>query len=81
MLLQAGAELDDAARRIDDFHVVYLMARRTVFDGPVAAGVGGDIAADKAGVAAAGIAGVEQSLGLGCILQVRCADARLYDGI
>ena len=57
------------------------MARRPVFDGPVAAGVGGDVAADEARVAAAGIAGIKEVLLFGRILEVRRADARFDDGI
>ena len=57
------------------------MARRPVFDGPVAAGVGGDVAADEARVAAARIAGVEETFLFGRFLQVRRAYTRFDDGI
>ena len=67
--------------RVDDFHAVDLVARRPVFDGPVAAGVGGDVAADEARVPAAGIAGIKEILLLGSILKIRCAYARFDDGI
>ena len=74
--MQAGTEGYDAAFRVYDFDAVYLVAGCPVFDGSVAAGIGGDVAADEARVPAAGIAGIKEILLLGSILKIRCAYAR-----
>ena len=78
-LLQGSAEVDDFARRQDGFDGIDLMARRTIADGFIAAGVGSQVAADEAAVGTAGVAGIEQAFFVGCILDVDSADAG-FDG-
>ena len=60
-LVQALAEMGDFPCRRDDFDGIDLIPRRPIFDGPVAAGIGRPVAADTAAVAAARVAGIEQS--------------------
>ncbi|SCI88739.1 Uncharacterised protein [uncultured Ruminococcus sp.] len=79
--LQARADVDDVACRRDDLHAVNLVARRAVFDGLVAAGVGRDVAADLAAVGAAGVAGIEQAVFVDRLLDDAGADAGLNDGV
>ena len=64
-----------------DFDAIDLVPRRSITDGPIAAGIGRGIAPDKAGVPAAGVAGIEQSLGFGGGLYVSRADARFDDHV
>ena len=58
--MQPRAERDDIAGRRNDFQAVNLVARRAVFDGFIAAGVVGDVAADLAAFGAGRIACVQQ---------------------
>ena len=57
------------------------MTRRAIFNGTVAAGIRRHVAADKAGITAAGVACIKSALGSRCRLQVGGAHARLYDCI
>ena len=57
------------------------MARRAVLYGPVAAGIGGDVAAYAARVAAARITGIKEAFFLCGCLQIRRAHARFDDGV
>ena len=81
LLLQTSAQLHDFACRIDNLNRIHLMTRRAIFHGTVAAGIRRHVAADKAGITAAGVACVKSALGSRCCLQVGGAHARLYDCI
>ena len=60
LLFQAGADIHDLAGGGDHFHAVDLVAGHAVTDGFDAAGVGGKVAADLAGLRAAGVPGIDQ---------------------
>ena len=67
--------------RIDDLQGVNLMAGGTVFDGTITAGIGGDVTAYAARIAAARIAGIEQAAGFRGGLQIGSTHPRFDDGV
>ena len=81
LLLQACSQLHDFAGRIYHLNGIYLMTRSTVFNRAVAAGIGCHIAADKAGITAAGVACIKGSLGRSRSLQIGSTHTRLYNRI
>ena len=81
VFVQTTAKPHDIAKRCHHFELVDLMPGRTVFYRPVAAGVGGEIAADKAAVAATGITGIKETDRLGGLLHFVRADPGLHGHI
>ncbi len=77
--VKSTAEFGDFTGRGDHFHLIHLMACCTVFDGFVASGIGGDIAADETTVAAAGVAGIQQIVFGGGLLDFFSPSAGLHD--
>ena len=80
-LLEAGTGVEDVPCRRNDFQAVDLMARRAVFNGFIAAGIVGDVAADHAAVGTGRVPGIEEAVFGSFTLQVPSDDASLADGI
>ena len=80
LLLQARSQLHNLAGRINHLHSIYLMTRSAVFNRTVTAGVCCHVAADKAGITAAGVTCIKSTLGRSS-LQVGCTHPRLYNRV
>ena len=79
--LKRRAEIYDLPRRQNGFDGIDLVAGRTVTNGFIAAGIGGQVTADETAVRATGVTGVEQAFFASCILNVNGPYAGFNDHI
>ena len=69
-LFERCAEVSNFSIRQNGFNGIHLVTCRAIADGLVATGVGSQVATDETTVCTTGIAGIHQSLFLGCCLDI-----------